>query len=345
MRSDPACGIGHYAAGIHLARATRTATGAPVADLLEGRAALEAAYRERADPRPSSSVCPPSSTAWCGRSGAIAQCRSLALLAVGGYGRGSVVPLLRCGRARPAAGRDERRDARERLRPGESALGCRPGVGSQRALHRRVHGEGAQDITVQTNLIEARWIVGSRICISASARRSSRRSIPRLLRSQGARAAAASQPLQRHCEQPRAQPQGKPGRSARSHQYPVDRHGHRDRPQLAGPCANTASSHRRKPTDRRAMSACCRTCASGCTTRPAAAKTAWCSTCRRRWRCRWACGHAGQARRRTAHAALLPHRARRHAAERNHPAEHAHHRVPGGRGPSRAARRALRGAP
>ncbi len=94
--------------------------------------------------------------------------------------------------------------------------------------------EGAQDVTVQTNLLEARWVSGSRVLIGAlRGRHQTNARSARIPRSQAARAAAAAQPLQRHRLQPRAEHQGEPRGVARPHQHPVDHRCQRHRPQLA----------------------------------------------------------------------------------------------------------------
>ena len=200
------------------------------------------------------------------------------------------VPLLRCRRAHPATGRDGRRRPRQGVRPGQPAVGCRAGAGAQCAHRSRIawrrraghHGTDEPDGSTPD-----RWRAAPVSALQqghpAGARSEG------ILRSQGARAAAAPQPLQRHRQQPGAEHQGKPGRFARSHQYPMDRHGHRYRPQLADLARHAIITAGGSRADRHGTNACCRTCASGSITRPAGAKTAWCSTCRRRWRSRWAC--------------------------------------------------------
>jgi len=131
-------------------------------DLLEGRAALEAAYLERADPRAqlkrlSALVDRVVRTVW----NDCAMPSSLALLAVGGYGRAALFPysdvdvLVLLPDEMNDADREKASDLVSRLWDVGLELGH-----SARSIDECV-AEGAQDITVQTNLIEARWIVGS----------------------------------------------------------------------------------------------------------------------------------------------------------------------------------------
>jgi len=132
--------------------------------LLEGRAALEAAYRERADPRAqlkrlSALVDQVVRTVWrdCAMPG------SLALLAVGGYGRAALFPysdvdvlvLL------PDEMNDDDREKASDLVSRLWDVGLELGH-SARSIDECI-AEGAQDITVQTNLIEARWIVAQSV--------------------------------------------------------------------------------------------------------------------------------------------------------------------------------------
>ena len=104
---------------------------------------------------------------------------------------------------------------------------------------------------MQTNLLEARRVIGSRPLTRALRARDQTGARPaRIPRSQAARAAAAAQPLQRHCLQSRAQHQGEPRRAARSHQHPVDRAAPAASA-AAGATGAPASSPRRKQAHRR----------------------------------------------------------------------------------------------
>ena len=131
------------------------------AELMEGRAALEATYRKRGDSgmqlrHLSALVDRIVRTVW--RESSMPS--ALALLAVGGYGRATLFPysdvdvLVLLPDEMDDNAREKVSDLVSRLWDVGLELGH-----SARSIEQCV-AEGALDITVQTNLMEARWIVG-----------------------------------------------------------------------------------------------------------------------------------------------------------------------------------------
>jgi [protein-PII] uridylyltransferase len=131
--------------------------------LAEGRAALEAAYRDRPNPpallkRQAALVDRVLREAWSDA----AMPSSLALVAVGGYGRGTLFPysdvdvliLL------PAEVDDGDRERVSQLVSRLWDIGVELGH-SVRSIEQCLT-EAKQDITVQTNLLEARWVAGNK---------------------------------------------------------------------------------------------------------------------------------------------------------------------------------------
>jgi [protein-PII] uridylyltransferase len=136
-------------------------------ELSEGRAALQSSYRERANPlanlrRHAALVDRILHTVWDG-SGMPAE---VALVAVGGYGRGTLFPysdvdvliLL------PDALDDHCRDRVSQLVSSLWDVGVELGH-SARSIEDCL-SEARQDVTVQTNLLEARWVAGNKTLFS-----------------------------------------------------------------------------------------------------------------------------------------------------------------------------------
>jgi [protein-PII] uridylyltransferase len=131
--------------------------------LQEGRATLQAAYREHGNPgsnlrRHAALVDRVLRTVWH----ASDMAADLALVAVGGYGRGTLFPysdvdvliLL------PDAVDDERKDSVSQLVSRLWDVGIELGHSARSTVE--CLAEARQDVTVQTNLLEARWIAGDK---------------------------------------------------------------------------------------------------------------------------------------------------------------------------------------
>jgi [protein-PII] uridylyltransferase len=132
-------------------------------ELHEGRAALQAAYRERANPtanlkRHAALVDRILRTVW----DASGMAADMSLVAVGGYGRGTLFPysdvdvLILLPDSMDEAGRDSVSQLVSRLWDVGVELGH-----SARSVEECL-AEARQDITVQTTLLEGRWIAGSK---------------------------------------------------------------------------------------------------------------------------------------------------------------------------------------
>ena len=154
---------------------------------------------------------------------------SAALVAVGGYGRGELFPhsdvdvlvLLRAAPDACAAGASWRNWS---SCSGTSGLE----IGHSMRTIDECMAESAADITVQTSLLEARLVTGSRSLFHQLQRALPRGDGPAgLLPGQDAGDAAAPREVRGHALQPRAELQGKPGRPARPAGDPVGGQGRR----------------------------------------------------------------------------------------------------------------------
>ncbi len=173
-------------------------------ELVSGRAALHAAFV--ADPQPQRLLARQAALVdrilrglWL----EVGAPRGSALVAVGGYGRGALLP-------KPLeAGLDT--SSIERF------IGMLWDAGLEIAHSVRTidecETEMAQDVTIRTSLLEHRLLAGTRVLYDRFRRRFAARSRrARIFRSQGAGTAAAPPALSGHSVQPRAQRQGEPGR-------------------------------------------------------------------------------------------------------------------------------------
>jgi hypothetical protein len=229
----------------------------------------------------------------------------IALVAVGGYGRGLLYPhsdvdvlvLLPDGEKGGAA--------IERFIHALWDIGLDPGH-SVRTVSECVE-EAAKDITVDTSLLEARLVAGDGALLAdLDARLRAQRDVSRLLRG----------------EVPRAEARGtsaswtRPTTSSRtSRRAPAGfatcrwSCGSRARPRSAprGASSRRAGSSRRpRPSTSRPTSACSRTCASACITSRAGARTGSCSTTRSTSRASSSSGPRRDGALGPAHAPLLP---------------------------------------
>ena len=244
----------------------------------------------------------------------------IALVAVGGYGRGELFPhsdvdvlILLPGWLDPAGTAFV-----ERLIGVFWDIGLEMGH-SVRTIA-QCTDEMAADITVKTSLLEHRFVAGSRQLASRlrpQRRRGDGHSV--VLRSEDAGTAAAASQVSRHGLQPRAEREGEPRRPARPADRAVDRARGRRGPRLARARAGRAH-HDAGSANRVAAGAAHRRAAGaaslsvGPARGPAGVRPAECARARTGAR-----RHACAARERAADAALLPRRQDRAAGER-HPA-------------------------
>ena len=177
----------------------------------------------------------------------------LALVAVGGYGRGQLFPhsdvdvLILLPAALDAAG----------TAFVERFVGMLWDIGLEAGHSVRTiaecEREMAGDITVRTSLLEHRLVAGLAAALPPLRARVRRGDgAAALLRGEGARAAAAAPQVPRHGVQPRAEPEGEPGRTARPADRSLDRPRRRPRPLVArpregGPHHDAGSAHRLAP--------------------------------------------------------------------------------------------------
>ena len=208
------------------------------------------------------------------------------LIAVGGYGRGELFPysdvdlliLL------PQEPDESEREALEQLVGMLWDIGLEVGH-SVRTLD-ECSEAAAADITVQTTLLEARYLAGSRALFRDLERRFGRAADPaRLLQGEAARAAAA--PCAHQDTPYTLEPNIKESarRAARPADDPVDRARSRHDSGAGATWRDLATPrpHRaRRSAAARSPRAASRTCASACTTSPAGARTACSSTTRPR---------------------------------------------------------------
>ena len=163
-----------------------------------------------------------------------------ALVAVGGYGRGELFPLLRRRRAgaaacrRPSAADDDARDsATERFITACWDSGLE--IGSSVRTVDECVAMALADVTVQTAMLESRYLSGARKVFKAfeqaTAGGDGSEGVPAR---QDARDAPAPPEVREHAVLARAQLQGKPGRAARPADRDLGRARRRPRPHLAG---------------------------------------------------------------------------------------------------------------